>query len=81
MMKTQIGLGVLSIPAAFNALGLVPGVVCLVAIAAITTWSMYIVGIFKLKHPEAYGIDDAAGRMFGGIGREILAVGFILCTS
>ncbi|KAL6407960.1 amino acid transporter [Ilyonectria robusta] len=78
MMKTQIGLGVLSIPSAFDTLGIVPGVICLCTIAAITTWSDYMVGVFKLRHPQVYGIDDAGGLMFGRIGRETLAVAFCL---
>ncbi|OGE56961.1 hypothetical protein PENARI_c002G02369 [Penicillium arizonense] len=77
MMKTQIGLGVLSIPSAFDTLGLVPGVICLLAVAVITTWSDYMVGAFKLKHREVYSIDDAGGLMFGPIGREIF--GFVFC--
>lgn len=38
MIKTQIGIGVLSIPAAFDTLGFVPGIVTLIAVAVITTW-------------------------------------------
>lgn len=79
MMKTQIGLGVLSIPAVFDVLGLIPGVICLIAIAVITTWSDYIVGIFKLRHPEVYGIDDVGHMLFGRIGREVFATAFVLC--
>lgn len=78
-MKTQIGLGVLSIPSAFDALGIVPGVICLCVIAAITTWSDFMVGTFKLRHPQVYGIDDAGGLMFGRVGREALGVAFVLC--
>ncbi|KAF5000942.1 hypothetical protein FGRMN_1399 [Fusarium graminum] len=78
MMKTQIGLGVLSIPAAFDVLGLIPGVICLLLVAIITTWSNHIVGVFKVNHPEVYGIDDASKLMFGTIGREVLAAGFSL---
>ncbi|KAF2716484.1 amino acid transporter [Polychaeton citri CBS 116435] len=78
MMKTQIGLGVLSIPKVFDTLGLVPGVICLCAIAAITTWSDYIVGIFKLRHRQVYGIDDVGGLLFGRVGREILGTAFCL---
>ena len=37
MMKTQVGLGVLSLPATFHTLGMVPGVIILVSIAAIWT--------------------------------------------
>ncbi|KAJ6126601.1 hypothetical protein N7523_002213 [Penicillium sp. IBT 18751x] len=78
MMKTQIGLGVLSIPTAFDALGVVPGVIVLCAIAAITTWSDYIVGVFKLRHREVYGIDDVGELLCGKLGRIVLGGAFIL---
>ncbi|KAL4911131.1 hypothetical protein BDW74DRAFT_164750 [Aspergillus multicolor] len=79
MMKTQIGLGVLAIPSAFDTLGMVPGVLCLIGIACIITWSNYMIGIFKLNHPEVYSIDDVGALLFGGIGRGILSVVFCLC--
>ncbi|GJN71382.1 amino acid transporter [Purpureocillium lilacinum] len=78
MMKTQIGLGVLSIPSAFDALGLIPGLICLIIVACITTWSTYIIGVFKSRHPEVYSIDDAGGLMFGRIGRETLGAAFCI---
>lgn len=81
MMKTQIGLGVLSIPAAFDTLGLIPGVISLLAIGFITLWSGYMVGVFKVKHPETYGIEDVGQKLFGRAGREILGLGFALCGS
>ncbi|KAF4467681.1 amino acid transporter [Fusarium albosuccineum] len=79
MLKTQFGLGVLSIPSVLNTLGIIPGVICVCAISAIATWSNYIVGQFKIKHREVYGIDDAGDLMFGRIGREFLAAG--ICIS
>ncbi|KAL6707066.1 hypothetical protein ACN47E_004818 [Coniothyrium glycines] len=78
MMKTQIGLGVLSIPAVFDVLGLIPGVICLIIIAVITTWSDYIIGVFKLNHPEVYGIDDVGQKLFGRVGREFFGAVFVL---
>lgn len=78
-MKTQIGLGVLSIPVAFDALGVVPGVIVLIAIAAITTWSDYIIGVFKLRHREVYGIDDVGELLLGKTGRIVLGTAFCLC--
>ncbi|KAI8930973.1 hypothetical protein NX059_011985 [Plenodomus lindquistii] len=78
MMKTQIGLGVLSIPAVFDVLGLIPGVICLIAIAVITTWSDYIIGVFKLNHPDVYGIDDVGQKLFGRVGRELFGGVFYL---
>ncbi|KAH8728865.1 transmembrane amino acid transporter protein-domain-containing protein [Phaeosphaeriaceae sp. PMI808] len=79
MLKTQIGLGVLSIPQAFHTLGLIPGVICLLIIAIMTTWSSYIVGVFKLRHPDVYGIDDMGRKLFGRVGYEFFGIAFALC--
>jgi amino acid permease len=49
-LKSQIGLGVLSLPNALGMLGIVPGILCLLAIAAIMTWSGYIIAEIKLRH-------------------------------
>ncbi|KAF5022675.1 hypothetical protein F66182_5223 [Fusarium sp. NRRL 66182] len=78
MTKTQIGLGVLSIPQTFDSLGMIPGIICLLTVAVITTWSDYMIGVFKRKHPEVYGIDDAGYIMFGRVGREVIATVFML---
>ncbi|KAL2848217.1 transmembrane amino acid transporter protein-domain-containing protein [Aspergillus pseudodeflectus] len=78
MMKTQIGLGVLAIPSALDVLGMVPGVLCMIAIAVVTTWSGYMVGAFKLNHRAVYSIDDAGGIMFGLPGRAYLSAAFCL---
>ncbi|CAI7582203.1 unnamed protein product [Penicillium bialowiezense] len=78
MMKTQIGLGVLAIPSALDVLGMVPGIICLIAMAIITTWSGYVIGTFKLRHREVYSVDDAGGIIFGFPGRAFLSTGFCL---
>ncbi|KAI9041759.1 uncharacterized protein KD926_006483 [Aspergillus affinis] len=72
MTKTQIGLGVLSIPASLDTLGMIPGVIVLVVMAVITTWSNYMIGVFKLRHPSVYNIDDVGQMLFGRPGRIIL---------
>lgn len=79
MMKTQIGLGVLSIPAVLDALGMVPGVICLIIIGIITTWSDYMVGVFKLRHRSVYSIDDVGDMLFGRVGRIVFGTSFVLC--
>ena len=79
MLKTQIGLGVLSIPQTLDTLGLIPGVICLLIIAVMTTWSDYIVGRFKLRHSDVYGIDDVGRKLFGRSGYEIFGITFALC--
>lgn len=79
MMKTQFGLGILSIPSALNTLGLVPGIICVVAIGGVTTWSNYMIGVFKLRHPDVYGVDDVGEKLFGPIGREVFALCLCIC--
>ncbi|KAB8218543.1 transmembrane amino acid transporter protein-domain-containing protein [Aspergillus novoparasiticus] len=79
MMKTQFGLGVLSIPQILDSLGLIPGIICLLAVAIITTWSNYVIGTFKLRHPEVYAIDDAGELLFGRVGRKVLGVAVCSC--
>ena len=78
MVKTMLGLGVLSIPSVFDTLGMIPGIICLLAVAAITTWSALQIQHFKLNHPSVYGVDDAGQMIVGRIGREVLYVAFIL---
>lgn len=81
MIKTMMGLGVLSIPSVFDTLGMIPGVICLLAVAAITTWSSIQIQHFKLNHPSIYGVDDAGQMIVGRIGREVLYGAFILGMS
>ncbi|KAH7338487.1 transmembrane amino acid transporter protein-domain-containing protein [Pyrenochaeta sp. MPI-SDFR-AT-0127] len=78
MLKTQIGLGVLSIPAAFDALGMIPGILCLLSIGGIITWGNHIVGVFKRKHPEVYSIVDVGEKLGGKVGKEAMGVAFLL---
>jgi amino acid permease len=79
MIKTQIGLGVLSIPSVLDTLGMGPGLVVVIAIGVITTWSNYVIGTFKKNHPSVYGIDDVGYKLFGRAGREFFYVVFVLC--
>jgi hypothetical protein len=81
MIKTMMGLGVLSIPSVFDTLGLIPGIICLIAIALITTWASIQIQHFKINHPSIYGVDDAGQMMVGRIGREILYAAFIVGRS
>ncbi|KAI3077840.1 hypothetical protein CBS147353_4303 [Aspergillus niger] len=74
----NIGLGVLGIPSVLSSVGLIPGIILLLVIGGIATWSDYIVGAFKIRHRHVYSIDDVGGMLFGPIGREIFAVALCL---
>ncbi|ORY89317.1 transmembrane amino acid transporter protein-domain-containing protein [Leucosporidium creatinivorum] len=78
LMKTQIGLGVLSIPYVLSVFGAVPGVILLLAVSVITTWADLECGRFKLAHPECYSLSDV-GFLIGGVwGRELFGVSYYL---
>ena len=79
MLKTQIGLGVLTIPQVFESLGLIPGIICVVLIGSMITWANYIVGAFKLRHPAVYGIEDIGKLFLGRFGYEFFGWLFALC--
>ncbi|CAI7655234.1 unnamed protein product [Penicillium manginii] len=78
MVKTQIGLGVLSMPKVFDTLGIIPGIILLIVIAGMTTWSNWMIGVFKLLHPAVYGIDDVGKMLFGRIGFELFGAMYTL---
>ncbi|CAG8104881.1 unnamed protein product [Penicillium olsonii] len=78
LIKTQIGLGVLSMPKVFDTLGIIPGIILLIAIAGMTTWSNWMVGVFKKNHPSVYGIDDVGRMLFGKIGFELFGAAYTL---
>ncbi|GAA5913732.1 hypothetical protein JCM6882_002328 [Rhodosporidiobolus microsporus] len=71
LLKSQLGTGILSIPSTFRVLGIIPGLICMLVIAAMTTWTGLVSGRFKLRHPEVYSINDAGTLMFGAAGGEI----------
>ncbi|ORY88464.1 putative amino acid transporter [Leucosporidium creatinivorum] len=72
LTKIQLGMGVLGIPQVFSTVGMVPGIIMLLVIALMTSWSSYVIGKFKVRHPEVGSIGDAAYILWGPIGREVL---------
>lgn len=79
MMKTQVGIGALSIPSAFETLGLIPGVFVLLIVAIMTTWSNYMAGVFCLKHDRIFSLDQAGKQMFGAPGEFSFLACLMLC--
>ena len=80
MLKTQIGLGALTVPQVFEVLGLIPGAICVLVVAGMITWANYIVGTFKLRHRGVYGIEDVGRIFLGKFGYEFFGWLFALCA-
>ncbi|GAA5896528.1 hypothetical protein JCM6882_005719 [Rhodosporidiobolus microsporus] len=81
LTKSMIGLGVLTIPFAFQTLGLVPGILVILVVAAMTLWTDIYVGLFKCKHPEVYSLADAGRLIFGRAGSITFGIAYwLFCT-
>lgn len=79
MIKSAFGLGVLSIPFVFQAVGIIPGVILIVVIECITTWSAFVLGSFKLNHRETYSLADVGRVLAGRAGEEFFSVAVCIC--
>jgi hypothetical protein len=72
LVNLQIGIGVLALPNTLHAIGMIPGIICILASGLITTWGDTIIGMFKRGHPEVYSVADAGFVLGGRFGKELL---------
>lgn len=78
MIAETISLGILSLPSVLAAVGIVPGVILIVGLGIIATYTGYVIGQFKLAYPHVHNMADAGEVMAGRIGRELLGGAQIL---
>lgn len=79
MIKSAFGLGVLSIPFVFQAVGIVPGIILIIVIEAIVTWSAWVLGEFKLAHRDTYSLADVGRTLGGRVGEEFFTLAVCIC--
>ena len=78
MIAETISLGILSLPKALSTLGLIPGLILLVGLGALASYTGYVIGQFKLIHPEVHSMGDAGYLLFGRFGQEFLGAGQLI---
>ncbi|CAO2658720.1 Nn.00g064430.m01.CDS01 [Neocucurbitaria sp. VM-36] len=78
MLAENVSLGVLSLPQALAILGLVPGLLCILFLGLIATYTGWIIGEFRLAHPSVHSFADCGQLISGPILREVFAVGQVL---
>ncbi|KAF2086047.1 amino acid transporter [Saccharata proteae CBS 121410] len=74
MIAETISLGVLSLPAAVATLGLFPGILLMIVLGGISTYTGYIIGQFYLAFPGIHTYADAAQLLGGRWAKEIMGV-------
>lgn len=75
MIAEIVSNGMLSLPSAFAAVGMVPGIIITTFLGVFATYTSWLLVKFKLRHPEVHTMADAGYIMFGTVGRELMAFG------
>ncbi|KAI4645178.1 hypothetical protein J4E93_005978 [Alternaria ventricosa] len=77
-MTNEIGIGILSLPAALNTLGFFPGIVAIVGMGMLSLYTAYNLIQYWRKYPYMLNIVDY-GRVLGGPWLEaVFAIGFLI---
>ncbi|KNG50878.1 amino acid transporter [Stemphylium lycopersici] len=77
-MTNEIGIGILSLPAALNTLGFFPGIVAIAGMGMLSLYTAYNLIQYWRKYPYMLNIVDY-GRVLGGPWLEaVFAVGFLI---
>lgn len=86
MIAETISLGILSLPSVLATIGIVPGVILIVGLGVIATYTGYVIWQFKMRYPFVHSMADAGwvlckplgcprvGREIGGAAQTIFLI-------
>lgn len=74
MIAETISLGILSLPSVLAAIGLVGGLIVLIGLGIIATYTGYVIGQFKLAYPHVHNMADAGEVLFTPVGPRAAAI-------
>ncbi|KAI2730188.1 hypothetical protein CBS147332_2040 [Penicillium roqueforti] len=78
MIAENVSVGILSLPSAVATLGMVPAAIMILFVSALSWYTGYVIGQFKLRHPAVHSMGDAGEILMGPFGRELLGLGQLL---
>ncbi|KAJ5157772.1 uncharacterized protein N7482_008872 [Penicillium canariense] len=78
MIAENVSVGILSLPSAVATLGMGPAAIMIIFISALSWYTGYAIGQFKLRHPHIHSMGDAGELLMGRFGRELLGIGQLL---
>jgi len=61
----QVGIGILSLPSVMHTIGLIPGIICIVAFGILATYTAYILIQFYRRYPQIRDVVDVARVRLG----------------
>ncbi|KAI0082189.1 amino acid transporter [Panus rudis PR-1116 ss-1] len=78
MIAEIVSNGMLSLPNAMAAVGIVPSLILTIFLGIFGLFTAKLLIDFKLHHPHVHNMGDAGHIIFGTIGREILSAGTVI---
>ena len=78
MIAETISLGILSLPSVLASIGIVPGVLMIVALGLIATYTGYTMYQFKKVYPHVHNMADVGQIWFGAVGREVFGAAQVI---
>jgi len=77
-ITNQVGIGILSLPVALRTLGLVPGLICIVGLGIVVTYTAYVLLQFQRRYPTILNCVDCF-RIIGGTPLAVIVgIAFVL---
>lgn len=68
MIAETISLGILSLPSVLAAIGIVPGLILIIGLGALATYTGYVLGQFKMRYPHVHSMADAGEILMAPLG-------------
>lgn len=77
MIAENISLGILSLPAVLGSIGLIGGIIAIIIMGIITTYSGYTLWQFRMKYPQVASFGDVGQVLMGRFGRELFGFAYV----
>lgn len=65
LITNQVGIGILSLPSALQNLGMIPGIIAIIGLGLLSTYTAYVLLQYYRKYPHVVNVADM-GRVLGG---------------
>lgn len=80
-IHTEVGLGILSLPYVLSTLGMIPGIIAIIGIGLLATYTAYVYLLFWRRFPHVVNLPDALKVLGGNVLSWIGVVALILNLS
>ncbi|KAF4875322.1 N amino acid transport system protein [Colletotrichum siamense] len=81
LIHTEVGIGILALPSVLQRIGLIPGLIAIMGIGALSTYTAYVLLLYWKKYRHIDNLPDALQVLGGKVLATIGAVGLIINLS